>query len=125
FYGVGTALKKYEDSGEFEKLKQFYQNSDFFKTLLVATFIGVVLVRKLPVCFFYFILGSVMRNAQNFIIVFHCLFLLAEYRAVCCGDFYSPLFCFSLYSPFAAFLPPSSFPPWLAGADLYISEPAF
>lgn len=34
FYGVGTALKKYEDNGEFEKLKQFYKNSDFFKTLI-------------------------------------------------------------------------------------------
>ncbi len=34
FYGVGTALKKYEDSGEFEKLKHFYNNSDFFKTLI-------------------------------------------------------------------------------------------
>ena len=34
FYGVGTALKKYEDNGEFEKLKQFYKNSDFFRTLI-------------------------------------------------------------------------------------------
>ena len=34
FYGVGTALKKYEDAGEFDKLKHFYNNSDFFKTLI-------------------------------------------------------------------------------------------
>ncbi|SNR71674.1 phosphoenolpyruvate carboxylase [Lutibacter flavus] len=34
FYGVGTALKKYEDSGDFEKIKQFYKNSDFFKALI-------------------------------------------------------------------------------------------
>ena len=34
FFGVGTALKKYEDNGEFGKLKQFYQNSGFFKTLI-------------------------------------------------------------------------------------------
>jgi phosphoenolpyruvate carboxylase len=34
FYGVGTALKKYEDNGEFEKLKNFYHHSDFFKTLI-------------------------------------------------------------------------------------------
>ncbi|MHB1195712.1 MAG: phosphoenolpyruvate carboxylase [Lutibacter sp.] len=34
FYGVGTALKKYEDNGEFEKLKHFYNRSDFFKTLI-------------------------------------------------------------------------------------------
>ena len=34
FFGVGTALKKYEDAGEFEKLKEFYKNSDFFKALI-------------------------------------------------------------------------------------------
>jgi phosphoenolpyruvate carboxylase len=34
FYGVGTALKKYEDNGEFDKLKKFYNNCDFFKTLI-------------------------------------------------------------------------------------------
>ncbi|MGV8945037.1 MAG: phosphoenolpyruvate carboxylase [Lutibacter sp.] len=34
FFGVGTALKKYEDLGEFEKLKEFYKNSDFFKTFI-------------------------------------------------------------------------------------------
>jgi len=34
FYGVGSALKKYEDAGEFEKVKQLYNNSDFFKTLI-------------------------------------------------------------------------------------------
>ncbi|MDV7186953.1 phosphoenolpyruvate carboxylase [Lutibacter sp. TH_r2] len=34
FYGVGTALKKYEDAGEFDKIIDFYNNSDFFKTLI-------------------------------------------------------------------------------------------
>jgi phosphoenolpyruvate carboxylase len=34
FYGVGTALKKYEDKGEFYKVEQLYKNSKFFKTLL-------------------------------------------------------------------------------------------
>tara|TARA_R110001583_G_scaffold49099_3_gene153789 strand:+ start:48 stop:2636 length:2589 start_codon:yes stop_codon:yes gene_type:complete len=34
FYGVGTALKKYEDNGEFDKVKAFYQGSDFFKALI-------------------------------------------------------------------------------------------
>jgi phosphoenolpyruvate carboxylase len=34
FYGVGTALKKYEDRGEFDKVVQLYNNSKFFKTLL-------------------------------------------------------------------------------------------
>lgn len=34
FYGVGTALKKYEDAGELDKVKQLYNNSKFFKTLI-------------------------------------------------------------------------------------------
>jgi phosphoenolpyruvate carboxylase len=34
FFGVGTAFKKYEDAGEFEKIQNFYNNSNFFKTLL-------------------------------------------------------------------------------------------
>lgn len=34
FYGVGTALKKYEDTNEFDKVIHLYQNSDFFKTLI-------------------------------------------------------------------------------------------
>ncbi|MCK5101237.1 MAG: phosphoenolpyruvate carboxylase, partial [Cyclobacteriaceae bacterium] len=34
FYGVGTALKKYEDNEEFDKIKQLYKNSDFFKALI-------------------------------------------------------------------------------------------
>jgi len=34
FFGVGTALKVYEEKGEFKKLEQLYHNSNFFKTLL-------------------------------------------------------------------------------------------
>lgn len=34
FYGVGTALKKYEENGEFEKVEALYKNSKFFKTLV-------------------------------------------------------------------------------------------
>ncbi len=34
FYGVGTALKKYEDRGEFDKVIAFYNNSKFFKSLI-------------------------------------------------------------------------------------------
>ncbi len=34
FYGVGTALKKYEDNGEFDKVVDFYNSSDFFKALI-------------------------------------------------------------------------------------------
>lgn len=34
FYGVGTALKLYEDKGEWDKVEALYNNSKFFKTLL-------------------------------------------------------------------------------------------
>jgi phosphoenolpyruvate carboxylase len=34
FYGVGTALKHYEDTGTFDKVKQLYRSSSFFKTLI-------------------------------------------------------------------------------------------
>lgn len=34
FYGVGTALKQYEDKGEWDKVEALYNNSKFFKTLL-------------------------------------------------------------------------------------------
>ncbi len=34
FYGVGSAIKKLEDEGEGQKLKELYKNSLFFRTLL-------------------------------------------------------------------------------------------
>ncbi|BAO76084.1 phosphoenolpyruvate carboxylase [Winogradskyella sp. PG-2] len=34
FFGVGTALKHYEDTGEFEKVQRLFKTSDFFKTLI-------------------------------------------------------------------------------------------
>lgn len=34
FYGVGTALKHYEDAGEFKKVQNLYKSSSFFKTLV-------------------------------------------------------------------------------------------
>jgi len=34
FYGVGAALKKYEEAGRFDEIVAFYNASDFFKTLL-------------------------------------------------------------------------------------------
>ncbi|WP_417235905.1 phosphoenolpyruvate carboxylase [Bizionia paragorgiae] len=34
FFGVGTALKYYDDAGEFESVKQLYQTSNFFRTLI-------------------------------------------------------------------------------------------
>ncbi|WP_460220568.1 phosphoenolpyruvate carboxylase [Psychroserpens sp. MEBiC05023] len=34
FFGVGTALKYYEDKGQFDKVIQLYNSSSFFKTLV-------------------------------------------------------------------------------------------
>jgi phosphoenolpyruvate carboxylase len=34
FFGVGTALKQYEDNNELDKVIQLYNNSLFFKTLI-------------------------------------------------------------------------------------------
>ena len=34
FFGVGTALKHYEDIGEFDKAQHLFKTSDFFKTLI-------------------------------------------------------------------------------------------
>ncbi|WP_405575506.1 phosphoenolpyruvate carboxylase [Winogradskyella sp. Asnod2-B02-A] len=34
FFGVGTALKHYEDANEFEKVQDLFKTSDFFKTLI-------------------------------------------------------------------------------------------
>ena len=34
FFGVGTALKYYEDQGDFDKVIDFYNSSNFFKTLV-------------------------------------------------------------------------------------------
>jgi phosphoenolpyruvate carboxylase len=34
FYGVGSAIKKLQDQGEDERLKQLYKNSLFFRTLI-------------------------------------------------------------------------------------------
>ena len=34
FFGVGTALKYYEDTGEFEKAQHLFNTSSFFKTLI-------------------------------------------------------------------------------------------
>ena len=34
FYGVGAALKKYEENGDFDKVISFYNNSKFFRSLI-------------------------------------------------------------------------------------------
>ncbi len=34
FYGVGSAIKQFEDEGELKKVKDLYKNSSFFRTLI-------------------------------------------------------------------------------------------
>lgn len=34
FYGVGSAIKQFEDAGELKKVKDLYKNSSFFRTLI-------------------------------------------------------------------------------------------
>lgn len=58
FFGVGTALKKYEEQGDFDILIAFYNNSDFLKTLLENS------VMSLTKSFFE--LTSYMSDDQEF-----------------------------------------------------------
>jgi phosphoenolpyruvate carboxylase len=41
FFGVGTALKVHEDSGEFDKVITLYKNSPFFKTLVANSMMSL------------------------------------------------------------------------------------
>ncbi len=41
FYGVGTALKHYEDKGEFEKVQHLYQESRFFRALIANSMMSL------------------------------------------------------------------------------------
>ena len=41
FYGVGTALKYYEDRGEFEKVQHLYQESRFFRALIANSMMSL------------------------------------------------------------------------------------
>lgn len=41
FFGVGTALKVYEDNGEFDKVIALYNNSPFFKTLVANSMMSL------------------------------------------------------------------------------------
>ncbi|HNP32303.1 MAG TPA: phosphoenolpyruvate carboxylase [Flavobacterium sp.] len=58
FFGVGTALKHYEDSNEWEKVQKLYDNSLFFRTLLENT------AMSLAKCFFP--LTAYMKNDPEF-----------------------------------------------------------
>ena len=41
FFGVGTALKQYEDAGEFDKVVALYNNSPFFRTLVANSMMSL------------------------------------------------------------------------------------
>ncbi|WP_431156638.1 phosphoenolpyruvate carboxylase [Winogradskyella poriferorum] len=41
FFGVGTALKHYEDKGEFEKVQHLYQESRFFRALIANSMMSL------------------------------------------------------------------------------------
>ena len=58
FYGVGTALKKYEDSNQWERVEALYHNSLFFRTLLENS------MMSLAKCFFP--LTAYMKDDQEF-----------------------------------------------------------
>ncbi|WP_417888111.1 phosphoenolpyruvate carboxylase [Zunongwangia sp.] len=58
FFGVGTALKEFEDRGEFDKVKSLYDNSIFFKTLLENSMMSLTKS--------FFELTSYMKNDEEF-----------------------------------------------------------
>jgi phosphoenolpyruvate carboxylase len=41
FFGVGTALKHYENKGEFDKVQQLFENSRFFRTLIANSMMSL------------------------------------------------------------------------------------
>jgi phosphoenolpyruvate carboxylase len=58
FYGVGTALEHFEKEGNFDKVKQLYKNSVFFKTLLENSMMSLTKS--------FFALTAYMKNDEEF-----------------------------------------------------------
>ena len=58
FYGVGTALEKFEKEGDFKKVKHLYENSVFFKTLLENSMMSLTKS--------FFPLTAYMKNDEEF-----------------------------------------------------------
>ena len=58
FYGVGAALKKYEDEGKLDNVKDFYKKSLFFRTLIDNSMQSI--------CKTYFPLTSYLEEDQKF-----------------------------------------------------------
>ncbi|CAL66460.1 phosphoenolpyruvate carboxylase [Christiangramia forsetii] len=58
FFGVGTAMEKLEKNGEFAKVKQLYDNSEFFRTLLENSMMSLTKS--------FFPLTAYMKNDEEF-----------------------------------------------------------
>ena len=58
FYGLGTALKKYEDAGRLAEIRDFYKNSLFFRTLMDNSMQAI--------CKSYFPLTSYLHDDPKF-----------------------------------------------------------
>lgn len=65
FFGVGTALEKYKNEGQFDEVKYLYQNSDFFKTLILNSMMSLSKS--------YFPLTSYMKDNEKFGKFWHIL----------------------------------------------------
>jgi phosphoenolpyruvate carboxylase len=58
FYGVGTALKAFEDNNQFDKVIQLYKQSSFFRTLIANSMMSLTKS--------FFPLTSYMENDKRF-----------------------------------------------------------
>lgn len=58
FFGVGTAMEELEKKGEFERVKQLYENSEFFRTLLENSMMSLTKS--------FFPLTAYMKNDEEF-----------------------------------------------------------
>ncbi|MDR5590146.1 phosphoenolpyruvate carboxylase [Christiangramia sp. SM2212] len=58
FFGVGTAMEKLDKEGNFDKVKQLYENSEFFRTLLENSMMSLTKS--------FFPLTAYMKNDEEF-----------------------------------------------------------
>ena len=58
FFGVGTAMEKLEKEGQFDRVKQLYENSEFFRTLLENSMMSLTKS--------FFPLTAYMKNDEEF-----------------------------------------------------------
>jgi phosphoenolpyruvate carboxylase len=58
FYGVGTALKSFEDQNQFEKVTRLYKQSSFFRTLIANSMMSLTKS--------FFALTAYMQNDKRF-----------------------------------------------------------